>query len=277
LQKGLEPGELSITGEDGKAALLRLLPVWPSKSQSRPKRLRAIETIFFIVRVLEYKQERHPVARQRRAFNPKTFLSTVGAGRKIVSFRKGLTVYAQGDVADALFVIQTGTVKVSAQSHGKEATLDILSDEDFVGEDSIAGQPFRTMSASAITDCSLLRIEKKNMMLALTQQMKLANLFWTYVLARNIKYQQDLVDQHCKSSEKRLARILLMSAHLEEQGVPETTTAKISHATLAEMVGTTRSRVCFFMKRFKESGFIYYEHKSKLLRVYRTLLAFCAQ
>jgi CRP/FNR family cyclic AMP-dependent transcriptional regulator len=217
------------------------------------------------------------VAKQRRAFNPKTFLSTIGAGRTIVSFEKGQTVYAQGDVADALFVIQTGTVKVGGQSHGKEATLDILSDEDFVGGESIAGQPFRTVSASAITDCSLLRIEKKTMMLALTQQMKLADLFWTFVLARNIKYQQDLLDQHCNSSEKRLARILLTSAHFEEQGAPETTTAKISHATLAEMVGTTRSRVCFFMKRFKESGFIYYEHKSKVLRVYRTLLAFCAQ
>ena len=217
------------------------------------------------------------MARQRRAFNPKTFLSTVGEGRKMVSFGRGQTLYAQGDVADALFVIQTGTVKVSAQSHGKEATLDILSDEDFVGEDSIVGQPFRTMSASAITDCSLLRIEKKNMMLALTQQMKLVNMFWIYVLARNIQYQQDLVDQHCRSSEKRLARILSQRAHLEEQGAPETTTAKISHATLAEMVGTTRSRVCFFMRRFKESGFIYYEPKSKVLRVYRTLRAFCAQ
>jgi CRP/FNR family cyclic AMP-dependent transcriptional regulator len=217
------------------------------------------------------------VAKQRRAFNPKTFLSTMGPGRTIVSFEKGQTVYAQGDVADALFVIQTGTVKIGGQSHGKEATLDILSNEDFVGGESIAGQPFRTVSASAITDCSLLRIEKETMMLALTQQMKLADLFWTFVLARNIKYQQDLLDQHCNSSEKRLARILLTSAHFEEQGAPETTTAKISHATLAEMVGTTRSRVCFFMKRFKESGFIYYEHKSKVLRVYRTLLAFCAQ
>ena len=227
--------------------------------------------------MLKYEEERHPVAKQRRAFNPKTFLSTIGAGRTIVSFEKGQTVYAQGDVADALFVIQTGSVKLGGQSHGKEATLDILSDEDFVGVESIAGQPFRKVSASAITDCSLLRIEKKTMMLALTQQMKLADLFWTFVLARNIKYQQDLLDQHCNSSEKRLARILLTSAHFEEQGAPESTTAKMSHATLAEMVGTTRSRVCFFMKKFKESGFIYYEHKSKVLRVYRTLLAFSAQ
>jgi CRP-like cAMP-binding protein len=116
--------------------------------------------------------------KQRRTFNAKTFLSTAGAGRKIVSFGKGQTVYAKGDVADALFVIQTGAVKVSTQSHGKEATLDILSDEDFVGEESLAGPSLvRTMSASAITDCSLLRIEKKSMLLALTQHMKLARLF----------------------------------------------------------------------------------------------------
>ena len=217
------------------------------------------------------------MAKLRGAFNPKGFLSTVGAGRTIVSFGKGKTVYAQGDVADALFVIQTGTVKVSAQSHGKEATLDILSDADFVGEESLAGQPVRTMSASAITDCRLLRIEKKSMMLALTQHMTLAKLFWAHMLARNIKYQQDLVDQHCRSSEKRLARTILMSAHFEEPGAPNTTTAKISHETLAEMVGTTRSRICFFMNRFKESGFINYQHKGNVLRVHRTLLAFCAR
>ena len=217
------------------------------------------------------------MAKQRRAFNPKAFLSTVGAGRTIVSFGKGETVYAQGEAADALFVIRTGTVKVSAQSHGKEAILDILSDGNFVGENSIAGQPFRTMSASAVTDCTLLRIEKKNMMLALTHQMKLATLFRTYVLTRNTKYQQDLMDQHCNDSEKRLARTILMSAHFEESGAPETTTAKISHGTLAEMVGTTRSRICFFMNRFKESGFIKYENKGRVLRVHRTLLAFCAQ
>jgi CRP/FNR family transcriptional regulator, cyclic AMP receptor protein len=249
----------------------------PSKSQSRPRQWRAIETIFILVPVLEYKKERYPMAKRRRAFNPKAFLSTVGAGRTIVSFGKGKTVYAQGEVADALFVIQTGTVKVSAQSHEKEGTLDILSDEDFVGEECLGGQPVRTMSASAITDCSLLRIEKESMMLALTKHMKLAKLFWTYVSARNIKYQQDLVDQLCNSSEKRLARAILMSAHFEEPGARETTTVKIRHETLAEMVGTTRSRICFFMNRFRESGFINYEHKGNVLRVHRTLLAFCAQ
>jgi CRP/FNR family transcriptional regulator, cyclic AMP receptor protein len=216
--------------------------------------------------------------KQKRLFNPKTFLSTVGIGRTLVSFRKGQTIFAQGDPADSLFVIQKGEVKVSVRSQsGKEAILDILSDADFIGKDSVAGQAARTGSASAITDCSLLRISKKNMVLALAGHVKLANVFWAYVLAKNIRYQQDLVDQHCNSSEKRLAHILLQLAHYDGHGGPETTVPTISHETLAEMVGTTRSRVCFFMKRFKESGFIYYEHKSKLLRVHRSLLAFCAQ
>lgn len=218
-----------------------------------------------------------PTAKKRRAFDPKTFLSTVGAGRKLMSFPKGQTIYAQGDATDALFVIQTGTVQLSAKSHRKKATFAILSLGDFVGNDSIANQSLRTASASAMTNCSLLRIEKKAMLLALTRHVGLATFFWTYVLARNIQYQQDLVDQLCNGSEKRLARVLLMLAHLDRQGASESTIPKMSHATLAEMVGTTRSRVCFFMNRFKESGFIYYEGKSRLLSVHRTLVAFCAR
>ena len=141
----------------------------------------------------------------------------------------------------------------------------------------MAGQPSRTASANAITDCSLLRITKKAMLLALARQVKLGDVFWKYVLASNIQYQQDLVEQHCNTSEKRLAHILVRLAHYDRHGGPETTVPKISHETLAEMVGTTRSRVSFFMNKFKESGFIYYEHKGKLLRVHRTLLAFCGQ
>lgn len=214
----------------------------------------------------------------RPAFNPKAFLSTVGTGRKMMSFPAGRTVYAQGDAADALFVIQSGTIKLSVKSKaGKEATLDMLSDDDFVGKDAISGQLSRTASATAMTNCRLLRIEKKAMMLALARHVNLANLLLGYVLARYIRYQQDIVDQHCNPSEKRLARILLRLAHFDGTGSSETVVPKVSHATLAEMVGTTRSRVCFFMKRFKDSGFIYYETKSKLLRVHRTLLAFCAQ
>jgi CRP/FNR family cyclic AMP-dependent transcriptional regulator len=216
--------------------------------------------------------------KKRDTFNPKTFLTTVGAGRKMMSFRKGQKIYAQGDAADSLFVIQKGTVKLSVKSQsGKEATLDILSEEDFVGKDCMGGQSSHTASAGAITDCTVLRITKKTMMLALTRQVKLANFFWAYVLARNIRYQQDLVDQHCNPSEKRLARVLLLLAHYDGHRAPETTVPKISHETLAEMVGTTRSRVCFFMNRFKQSGFIYYQSKGKFLRVHRTLLAFCEQ
>jgi CRP/FNR family cyclic AMP-dependent transcriptional regulator len=213
----------------------------------------------------------------RGAFDPQRFVTTVGQGRTFVSVRKGQTIYAQGDAADALFVIKKGTVKLSAKSRDKEATLDILSNEDFVGKDSLTGQSSRTASATAITDCSLLRIEKKAMMLALTRHVKLANLFLAYALAKNIRYQQDLVDQHCNPSEKRLARILLRLAHYDEHGTSETTIPKISHETLAGMVGTTRSRVCFFMKRFKQAGFINYELRGKTLRVNRTLLAFCGQ
>jgi CRP/FNR family transcriptional regulator, cyclic AMP receptor protein len=218
------------------------------------------------------------MAKQRRAFNPKTFLSTVGIGRKMMPFTKGQTIYSLNDAADALFVIQQGTVKLSVKHHaGKEAILDILSAGDFVGKDSVAGQSSRTASASAMTNCTLLRIEKKAMLRALTGQVKLANMFWVYVLARNIRYQQDLVDQHCSSSEKRLARVLLLLAHFDGDGTAETTVPKMTHETLAEMVGTTRSRISFFMKRFKESGFIFYENKGKLLRVHRSLFAFCGQ
>ena len=218
------------------------------------------------------------MAKQRLPFNPKPFLTTTAIGRKMVSFTKGQTIYAQGDAADAIFVIQKGQVKLSVKSKiGKEAILDILSDGDFVGKDSVAGQSSRTASASATTDCTLLRIEKRTMLLALTRHLKLANMFWAYVLARNIRYQQDLVDQHCNSSEKRLARVLLLLAHFDGHGAAETTVPKLKHETLAEMVGTTRSRISFFMNRFKESGFIFYENKGKLLRVHRTLFAFCEQ
>jgi CRP/FNR family transcriptional regulator, cyclic AMP receptor protein len=218
------------------------------------------------------------MARPRRTFNSKTFLTTAGLGRKMLSFRKGETIFAQGDAADALFVIQKGRAQVSVRSHaGKEATLDILSDGDFVGKDSIGGQRSRSASATAMTECSLLRIEKKTMLQALARQVKLANLFWGYVLARNLRYQQDLVDQRCMGSEKRLARILLGLAHFDRGAAHETSIPHISHETLAEMVGTTRSRVCFFMKRFKDSGFIDYGHKGKLVQIHPTLFAFCEQ
>src|ERR1035437_10189864 len=152
-------------------------------------------------------------AKTRRDFDPTILLSTIGDGRQIVSFRKKQIIFAQGDATDAVFVIQKGKVKLSAKSKaGKEATLGILSDEDFVGEDCLAGQPLRTASASAMTDCDLLRIEKRAMILALHREQALSDLFVAYLLARNIRYQEDLIDQYCNSSEKSLARFFLLPA-----------------------------------------------------------------
>jgi len=218
------------------------------------------------------------MSKQKRAFDPSTFLTTAGAGRKLIDFTKGQIVYTQGDAANSLFVIQKGSVRLSSKSPaGKEAILDILSEADFVGKDSLSGVSIRTASASALTDSCLLRITKKVMLGALKRQVKLANVFWAYVLDRNVRYQQDLMDQHFNLSDKRLARILLRLSHYDSQAGPEITVPAISHEVLAEMVGTTRSRICFFMNRFKKLGFIYYEHKSKLLRVHQTLLVFCDQ
>jgi CRP/FNR family cyclic AMP-dependent transcriptional regulator len=218
------------------------------------------------------------MTKQCTLFDPKSFLSTVGAGREMMSFRKGQSIFAQDDVSDAVFVIQTGSVRLSARHQsGKEATLDILGNEDFVGTDSLAGQPIRTTSASALTDCQLLRIEQKAMMLALAQEVNLATAVCAHVLKRNIRYQQDLVDQRCNPSEKRLARILLRLTRFDGQSSFGTAIPKFNQETLAEMVGTTRSRVSFFMNKFRSSGFIDYNNTSNLIRVHRKLRAFCGE
>jgi len=192
-------------------------------------------------------------------FDPKTFLATIGAGRKIVTFRKKRPIFAQGDACDAVFYIQTGKVRLTVVSKsGREATIGILSDGDFFGEGGLAGQTVRMGSASAMTDCTLLRIDKQAMIEALHREHALSDLFVAHLLARNIRYEEDLVDQLFNSSEKRLARVLLMLAHFGKEAVPETVVPKISQETLAEMVGTTRSRVSFFMNRFRKLGFIHY-------------------
>jgi CRP/FNR family transcriptional regulator, cyclic AMP receptor protein len=199
------------------------------------------------------------VARKKRRFDPHAFLATIGEGRSLVHFPKKQTIFAQGDAADAVFYIQTGRVKLSVVSKtGKEATVGILGEGDFFGEGSLAGQPLRMGSATAITDCTVLRIDKKAMMEALHREHGLSDLFVAYLLARNIRYEEDLVDQLFNSSEKRLARILLLLARFGKEGIPETVVPKISQETLAEMIGTTRARVSFFMNRFRELGFIDY-------------------
>jgi len=199
------------------------------------------------------------LAKNNRNFDPKKFLATIGEGRKVVAFPKKQTIFAQGDAADAVFYIQEGKVRLTIVSKiGKEATLGILSEGQFFGEGSLAGQALRMGSATALTECELLRIDKKAMMLALHREHKFSDLFVAYLLARNIRYEEDLVDQLFNSSEKRLARLLLLLAHFGKEGTPETVIPKISQETLAQMVGTTRSRVSFFMNRFKELGFLDY-------------------
>ncbi len=197
--------------------------------------------------------------KKRRDFDPNAFLATIGEGRKFVLFPKHQRIFAQGDTANAVFHIRTGKVRLTVVSHdGKEATIGILGDGEFFGEGALAGQALRMGSATAMTDCAVLRIDKKAMIEALHRKHELADLFVAYLLARNIRYEEDLVDQLFNSSEKRLARILLLLAHFGKEGTPETLVPRISQETLAEMVGTTRSRVSFFMNRFRKLGFIHY-------------------
>jgi len=212
------------------------------------------------------------LSQKKHDFDPKKFLATIGEGRKVVTFPKRQTIFTQGDPADAVFYIQEGQVRLTVVSKvGKEATLGILSEGAFFGEGGLAGQSLRMGSATAVTDCELLRIDKKAMMLAVHREHTFSDLFVAYLLARNIRYEEDLVDQLFNSSEKRLARLLLLLAHFGKEGVPETVIPKVSQETLAEMVGTTRSRVSFFMNRFRTLGFVDYSGGSGL-KVHSSLL-----
>ena len=209
-------------------------------------------------------------AKKRGEFDPKTFLSTIDGGRKISTFSKKQAVFVQGDSSDAVFYIQKGKVRLTVVSKtGKEATIGILNEGDFFGEGCLTGQLLRLCSATAMTDCSVMRIEKKSMMEVLHRESAFSEMFVAYLLARNIRYEEDLVDQLFNSSEKRLARILLLLAQFGKDGKPEVAIPKISQETLAEMIGTTRSRVSFFMNRFRKLGFIRYNGE---LEVHSSLL-----
>jgi len=202
-----------------------------------------------------------PIApsKMKREFDPNTFLATIGEGRKILAASKKQMIFTQGDGADAVFYIQSGKVRLTVVSKtGRGATIGLLKEGDFFGEGALAGQIVRMGSAAALTDCELLRIDKKAMMEALHREHAFSDVFVAYLLSRNIRYEEDLVDQLFNSSEKRLARVLLLLAHFGKEGVPETVVPKISQETLAEMIGTTRSRVSFFMNRFRKLGFIHY-------------------
>ena len=211
-------------------------------------------------------------AKKLGKFDPKTFLSTIDGGRKVATFAEKKMIFAQGDSSDAVFYIQKGKVKLTVVSEaGKEATIGILNEGAFFGESCLTGQPLRLCSATAMTDCTVMRIKKKSMMEVLHREHAFSDMFVAYLLTRNIRYEEDLVDQLFNSSEKRLARVLLLLAHFGKDGKPESVIPKISQEVLAEMVGTTRSRVSFFMNRFRKLGFIDYRG-GDALQVHSSLL-----
>ena len=210
--------------------------------------------------------------KMRRKFHPQTFLSTVDVGRTIAVVLLKQTIFLQGESSDAVFYIQKGKVKLNVLSKaGKEATIGILNEGDFFGEGCLTAQPLRMCTATAITDCALMRIDKKSMMEVIHREHAFSDMFVAHLLTRNIRYQEDLVDQLFNSSEKRLARILLLLAHFGKDGKPAMAIPQISQETLSAIVGTTRGRINFFMNRFRKLGFIDYRGGDDL-QVHSSLL-----
>jgi len=195
-----------------------------------------------------------------RPFDAKAFLAAVGDGRTVTSYKKNSVVFAQGDIADSVFYIQRGKVKLAILSpRGKEAVIAMMSPGFFFGEGCLAGQPFRMATASAMTDCSIVQVEKRVMSRVLHDEPDFSEMFIAHLLTRNIRIEEDLIDQLFNSSEKRLARILLLLANFGKDGRQEEVIPHISQEILAEMIGTTRSRVSFFLTKFRKLGFIEYK------------------
>ena len=213
------------------------------------------------------------VQKQTKIFDPKVFLAGVGAGRGVHHYRPKQVIFSQGDRADAVFYIREGKVKLSVLSkQGKEATIALLGSGDFLGEGCIASdQPIRLATAIAIAECSILEIEKSRMLRTLHEEHAFSDMFVAHLVERHNRTQADLVDQLFNSSEKRLARALLLLSRVGKEAQSETVVPQVSQETLAEMVGTTRSRVNFFMNKFRKLGFIDYngklEVKSSLLSI----------
>jgi CRP/FNR family cyclic AMP-dependent transcriptional regulator len=209
--------------------------------------------------------------RSNTGFDAESFLTRSGLGRKRLSLKKNELAFAQGDPADTIFYVQSGRLRVTVSSaSGKEATIALVNAGEFLGENCmITPHPTRLATATAMTDCGLLRISKTEMVRALHQEPAFSNAFVSFLLVRNARIQADLVDQLFNSSEKRLARILLLLAQFGKESKPETVVPKISQETLAEMIGTTRSRVSYFMNRFRKMGFIEYNGE---IRVHNSLL-----
>jgi CRP/FNR family transcriptional regulator, cyclic AMP receptor protein len=204
-------------------------------------------------------------------FDAKLFLAMIGEGRSLATYQKNQNVFSQGDSADAVFYIQNGQVKLTVISRqGKEAVVGIFGvDNPFLGEGCLAGQSVRMATATAMSECSIMRIKKAAMVRVLHDEPAFSELFLHHVLFRNIRIEEDLVDQLFNSSEKRLARVLLLMANFGKDGAPELVIPQLSQETLAEIIGTTRSRVSFFMNRFRKLGFIHYNGG---LQVHRSLL-----
>jgi CRP/FNR family transcriptional regulator, cyclic AMP receptor protein len=196
---------------------------------------------------------------RRPSFDPKTFLARVRTGQSIGKYRKDQIVFSQGDAADAVFYIQKGKVKLTVVSEQrKEAVVAILSSDDFFGEGCLAGQAQRIATVKTMTDSTITRLEKSAILQLLHKEPTFSEMFIAHLLGRSIRVEADLVDQLFNSSEKRLARMLLLLANFGKETKPEPIIAKISQETLAEMIGTTRSRVSFFMNKFRDLGFIAY-------------------
>jgi len=206
-----------------------------------------------------------PKKKSDSAFDLKAYLTNANGGKTIAKHGVGDVIFSQGDPADAVFYITKGEVKLSVLSkQGREAVVAILRDGDFFGEGRLAGQPLRMASAVALSECSITKVERMAVIALLHQQPEFSSLFMAHLLSRNIKIEADLVDQLFNSSEKRLARVLLLLANFGKEGEPQTVIPKISQETLAGIVGTTRSRVSFFMNRFRKLGFIDYNGGLKI-------------
>jgi len=204
-------------------------------------------------------------ARRKKPFDPRVFLTTVDGGRTITKYRPNQVIFAQGDPADSLFFIDDGKVKITVVSdQGKEAVLAILANGDFFGEGCLTGQPRRLARAAAMSDSVIMRIDTATIIRVLHEEPKFSELFMSYLLTRKARVEADLVDQLFNSSEKRLARLLLLMANFGKEGKPERVIAKLSQETMAEMVGTTRSRVNVFMNKFRKLGFVDYNGDIKV-------------
>jgi CRP/FNR family transcriptional regulator, cyclic AMP receptor protein len=199
------------------------------------------------------------------SFNPQVFLDTAGVSRKVVEYRRGESIFSQGDAAETVMYIQKGGVKFSVvNGSGKEAVVAMFGPTDFFGEGCMAGQTVRMGTTTAVTPTSLLVIRKEELLRVLHQEHELSDHFIGYMLAHNIRVEEDLIDQLFNSSEKRLARTLLLLARYGKQEQPDRILPKVSQETLASMVGTTRSRVNFFMNKFRKLGFIEYNGRIKI-------------